>query len=68
MGDSDEIADLHVVGDTKAQEVLHPEFAEGIRIQSRVEERGQATRFAAHHASLRPETCMYFLFLTRVTS
>lgn len=62
MGDSDEIADLHVVGDTKAQKILHPEFTERIRIQSRTEERGQAARFAAHYASLRPETCMYFLF------
>lgn len=40
MGDSDEITDLHVVGDTEAQKVLYPEFAEGIRVQSRIEERG----------------------------
>lgn len=40
MGDSNKIADLHVVRNTEAQEVLHPRFSEGVRDQSRVEERG----------------------------
>lgn len=62
MGDSDEIADLYVAGDTEAQKVLYSGFAKGIRVQSRTEERGQAARFATYYASLRSETCMYFFF------
>lgn len=60
MGDSNEIADLHVAGDTEAQKVLYSGFAEGIRVQSRTEERGKAACFTANYASLHPETCMYF--------
>lgn len=59
MGDPNEIADLHVARNTEAQEILHPRFAEGIRDQPRVEERGQASRFATYCNSLHPETRMY---------
>jgi len=60
MGDPNEITDLYVARNIEAQEVLHSRFIEGIRGQSRIEERGQASRFAAHRNSLRSKTCMCF--------
>jgi len=59
VGDPNKIADLHVARNIEAQEVLHPRFAKGIRNQARVEERGQASRFATYCNSLYPETRMY---------
>lgn len=63
MGDSDEIADLHVAGDSEAQEILHPRSAEGLRGQPRAEKRGQASRLTAHRNSLRAEARTFIPFI-----
>lgn len=67
MGDPDEIADLHVVGDIEAQKVFHSGFAERLRGQSRAEKCGQTSRSAAHYDSLCSKARMYFISIFRPT-